>query len=339
MGKMISDLGIQIAGLQENDVDAERSDFIDVPKAIAQAAGMSNHVFKPSINIDELGWYYGNAIISAFPIESTTFIPLPSAGLEQRGLLHSIINVGDLRVNFFNTHLTNYEADETGAVRAGQFKYLQEILSKNRPFIITGDFNTLSFDEYSALEKAITANSSAKPIITFPEGGPGGYHLDNVIVSDDLTISNIGVSPANYSDHLLIYADVTIPINEDASISKSNEILLTIGNTSYIRNGVTGSISQGAPFTDTNYNRTMVPVDFVAKAFDAEVAFDSTAHKVTITRGDVKIELQIDTALQGGMGKPTIRNGQPFVPIAYVSKMFGAQVTWNADTQTVFISD
>ncbi|MCL2376669.1 MAG: stalk domain-containing protein [Defluviitaleaceae bacterium] len=242
MGRLIQSLGIDIVGIQENDYQATRSGYVHVPRVIAQAAGMPHHVFYHSITQGEeefyarvaaeqftgaielksrayqdLGWYYGNANISNFPIVSTTFTILPSVResdgqhMEPRALLHSVIDVNGTHINFFNTHLINFSADPSGEVREAQMAAVNETVQQHRPFILVGDFNIHSFDEYNALTNVHLASTAENPINTFPGGSVGGYYLDNIVISNDLLFSHIGVSDANYSDHLLVYADIIIP--------------------------------------------------------------------------------------------------------------------------------
>lgn len=91
-------------------------------------------------------------------------------------------------------------------------------------------------------------------------------------------------------------------------------------------------------------DRTMLPARFVAEHLGATVAWDEAARKVTITKGDVVIEITIDaeTALVNGkevkLDSPAfIENDRTYTPIRFVSENLGAKVFWNGETQNVTI--
>lgn len=116
----------------------------------------------------------------------------------------------------------------------------------------------------------------------------------------------------------------------------TNYIRLLIGDTAFTRNGVTQH-GEVAPFIDTVHNRTMVPLRLIAEAFGAEVEWIEATRTVTINRGDIMLSLQVDTALPDGMGLPAIVDGRTFVPIAYVSRMLGAETRWDGNARAVYV--
>ena len=111
---------------------------------------------------------------------------------------------------------------------------------------------------------------------------------------------------------------------------------LVIENTACTINGVS-SQSDVAPFIDTEYERTMIPLYLVAEVFDADIEWLEASRTVSIIRNDVSLNLHVDTPLSGGMGQARIVNSRTFVPIRYISEMFGASVMWDGNARAVYI--
>lgn len=133
--------------------------------------------------------------------------------------------------------------------------------------------------------------------------------------------------------------------NNDNGLIKDlprTKIELTIGDkevfvdNNSVMNDVAPVISNG---------RTMLPSRFVAEALGAQVEWDETERKVTITGNEKTIELYIGSryAYVNGFQKmletePFIENDRTFTPIRFISELLGADVNWNETTRTVTIT-
>ena len=93
--------------------------------------------------------------------------------------------------------------------------------------------------------------------------------------------------------------------------------------------------------------RTMVPVRFIAERMQAQVTWDATTKQVSITLGERKIQLTIDskTYLLNGEAKetdtaPVIEPGlnRTMVPLRLVSEALGLAVEWEEAHQLVYIT-
>ena len=120
------------------------------------------------------------------------------------------------------------------------------------------------------------------------------------------------------------------PINGSINIS------LTIGSAVYKKNGrnVTGDV---APYISSD-GRTMVPIRFISEALGATVEWNNSAQTDTIQKAGIKFEIVVDKALPNNLGVAVLKDDRLFVPVRYVSEQLGASVEWNADTQTVIIT-
>lgn len=122
-----------IVGLQEVDVDAERSGNVDQPHRLGQLTGMAN-LFRSALTLPD-GGLYGLAVLSRFPLIVSEKVSLTSAG-EQRILAIVDIDVNGTTVPFCITHLGLTASERTTQVK--------EILAKleGKPFsILMGDMN------------------------------------------------------------------------------------------------------------------------------------------------------------------------------------------------------
>lgn len=93
-------------------------------------------------------------------------------------------------------------------------------------------------------------------------------------------------------------------------------------------------------------SRTMIPIRAVSENFGADVAWDDSERKVTITSEDVTIELFIssDKAYVNGEEKlldtpAVISNSRTMVPLRFVSEALGKNVEYVSASKQILISD
>ena len=200
IAKVITDAGLDIVGVQEVDFRTKRANGIDQPRMLAEAAGMPYYVFVRAI--DYQGGQYGTLILSKYPIVSSEVIPLESWDKEGRALGHAVIDVNGFQFDFFNTHLS-YE-DTT--LRKEQFFQVSEKTDLCKNFILTGDFNTADFTEFTILG-ANLLNHAARWYPTFPGGNSA---IDNIVYTDCFKELASGTVTRSYSDHYMVWAEFEI---------------------------------------------------------------------------------------------------------------------------------
>ncbi|MEB2780459.1 endonuclease/exonuclease/phosphatase family protein [Algoriphagus sp. C2-6-M1] len=138
IAKVILDSNAELVGLQEIDVNNERSGMhLDQAAKLAELTGMKFYFSK---GIDYRGGAYGTAILSKHPISEMETIPLPEeAGTERRIL--SVLTVtlpGDVQVRFGNIHLDFTSDTNTLAQAKAITTYFEK---EELPIILVGDFN------------------------------------------------------------------------------------------------------------------------------------------------------------------------------------------------------
>ena len=129
-------------------------------------------------------------------------------------------------------------------------------------------------------------------------------------------------------------------------------LLACIGATASAGNGVRVVVNgeelafaDAQPFLDGN-GRTMVPIRAVGEAMGCEVYWNRESKTIYLFRDRVNAAMTIGKKEITVMGvkKPmdtsaTLQNGRTLVPVRFIAEAFGAEVTWNAATRTVSITD
>ena len=91
---------------------------------------------------------------------------------------------------------------------------------------------------------------------------------------------------------------------------------------------------------------TLVPLRPIFEWLGAQVEFDAATGRITAVRNEHVVELTLGsaTALVGGQQLTLTvaaqqRSGQTYVPLRFVAEAFGAQIKWDAATQTITLLD
>lgn len=192
--------------VQEIDKNVDRSGNRDVLKELAAAVGM-NYEFYPALHLQ--GGTYGLGIMSVYPLESCTMIPLETRRAdEDRVLAGATINVDGKQLKIFNTHLSFEDTDQ----RKQQWDFLNETLAGEEvPFILTGDFNVTEIEEFSYLTGVNCVNNASTQYETLIGEGEGGFRcLDNIFISDGLTLLSGKMTDTSASDHRPLVAEIRL---------------------------------------------------------------------------------------------------------------------------------
>lgn len=195
----ITELGLDVVGIQEVDQLTDRVGGLDTLSALAEATGYQYYEFAHTINFQN--GKYGTAILSRYPIVSFENIPLESGTLEKRTVGHAVIDVNGVLLDVFNTHLSYENAN----IRARQIAQLAPILAECDAYIITGDFNTTVVGEFEAWSDATFVNRNTYPTFTSSSKG-----IDHIVVAGGWSIAASGMGPEGHSDHCLLWAELKL---------------------------------------------------------------------------------------------------------------------------------
>ncbi len=140
IARIIMDSGADIVGLQEIDVNNERSGKnLDQAAKLGELTGM---YFYFSKSIDYQGGGYGTTILSRYPISEAYTVMLPmKPGTEQRTLSVATVTLPDgEKIKIGNTHL-DYTADENALAQAEVI--VETFKAEPNRVFLTGDFNVV----------------------------------------------------------------------------------------------------------------------------------------------------------------------------------------------------
>ncbi|WP_331476268.1 endonuclease/exonuclease/phosphatase family protein [Terrisporobacter petrolearius] len=167
--------------------------------SLKEELGMNSHF---GANVVNLNSNYGLVTYSKYRIIRQNHVYL-SSSKEQRGMLHTVIDVKGKNVNIINVHLgTNKEEQE------GQLKELQTFIDGlgNEPYIIAGDFNAADINlDNNCIDVAKTLDKSNT--LTF---SLGIERIDYIFVSRDIVPINYRVIIKKLSDHYPIIAKLRV---------------------------------------------------------------------------------------------------------------------------------
>lgn len=240
--KLIRDEGADVIGLNEVDYETTRSRGINQAKYIADKLGFyyaEGKIFRSN------GGYFGNAVVSRYPIVSSTNHILPNPmGNELRAAVECQIDVDGVILNFFSTHL---DVRDSGS-RTAQGTALAELASKvPGPTVITGDFNAVPLlstetavvmkqfnDTWQVYRMLIDSAEIAKESVFNRDYLKGGNtidaispnrRIDFVFASHDLmVVPEVGAArvPSTLaSDHLPYLVDLEMPWTEQKEQDKA----------------------------------------------------------------------------------------------------------------------
>lgn len=217
IAEVIRESRADVVGLQEVDRHySGRSDWADQAGALADRLGY--HVaFGANIDRDPPAAgrpriQYGTAILSRYPIvRSTNTYLYRSPDQEQRGLLHSELDVRGTRVHVYNTHL----AASSRTDRLRQTRQLTELIEDTAPAVLVGDLNALP----SATEITTLAEEFTDAWVAAGHGAGGTYPAENPDRRIDYVFTGTGLRPVwarvidadpAASDHLPLAARLVV---------------------------------------------------------------------------------------------------------------------------------
>ena len=224
VASLIESLAPDLVALQEIAVVCSQGGVADQVACLAARLGM-HHAFGPVAGGTLLVGgraagrdFWGNAILSRFPIEAFRIYEFQSGRpRDARCLLETRLQIGGRTVTFASVHLsyiwrTNF----------AQSRELAALASAARgPYIVAGDFNAAAGSaELSPVHAVLRDAFSAAGLpfghplrCTFPDGPRRCRDLDHIFFSDDVTVAAcaVQVDENGVSDHNPVVADLWLP--------------------------------------------------------------------------------------------------------------------------------
>ncbi len=219
--KLINSYKPDIVFLQEIDMYTKRAGDKNQIREFSKKVYLSYCSMETNITLED--GYYGDGIISRFPISFSTnyLMPLTDLNHEQRGILCNRIVLGTTKINLFSVHLSTYEDERILAA-----KELARIIRKiehDEIIIIGGDFNVgvtrlgkgrytyekkKEYEEYNILKKLLHKIENTEDT-WFSQLGQGC--IDTMFYSKNINLRKFEtIDVNNVSDHNAIYAEFDI---------------------------------------------------------------------------------------------------------------------------------
>lgn len=210
-----------IVFLQEIDMYTKRAGDRNQIREFSKELGLQYCSMESNITLEE--GYYGDGIISRFPIDFSTnyLMPLTDINHEQRGILRNKISFGTTKINLFSVHLSTY-ADER-ILAAKEINRIIEKIDHDELIIMGGDFNvgvtrlgkgkytfeeTEKYEEYEILKKNLKQLQNTDNT-WFSNLGNGC--IDTIFYSKEIRLKNYETIKVNdTSDHSAVYAEFDI---------------------------------------------------------------------------------------------------------------------------------
>ncbi len=163
---------VDVALVQEMDTRPE-GECADQDIESLKAGHFEHFVAAPTITADK-GWY-GNALLSRFPVSESTVIDISAPSREPRNILEVFLSTPEGPLHVVNTHKGLGRSE-----RGGQMERLYRFLLRDRkvPLIVGGDIN----EWYKYTGGLRVLNRSLHPLrskATFPTAFPF-LHLDRM---------------------------------------------------------------------------------------------------------------------------------------------------------------
>ena len=210
---LCTDLGLEVVGLQEVDMNTSRNNF-DMLREWA-AENYPNVFFSKAIDFG--GGEYGIGTASTHELSDTSTTQYEALIGEQRVFQRSVLEKDGHTIAFYNTHMS-YENQD---IRKEQMEQLKEAIASDPAEykIVTGDFNADQsrhefndfldllnmangydgewLDTYNQVDETMKVNS-----------------IDNILTTRNIHIDDVDMTETTLSDHNLLSASLTL-LDED----------------------------------------------------------------------------------------------------------------------------
>ena len=213
IGRFLKEHDADIVLLQEMDTrPSERAVEQDLQDI--SASGFYQLVASPALT-EETGWY-GNAVLTRFPVLSRETLDVSQDGFQPRNIQAVVLDTDYGPFTVLNTHKGLKKGE-----RRSQFALLHEYIARRlkeqpTPLLLAGDFNEWQFFT-SAFRKLDTTLKQHKVGATFPSQLPL-FSLDRVWTTDDIDVKQVkklkNKRTRILSDHLPVQIDLSLPETE-----------------------------------------------------------------------------------------------------------------------------
>ncbi|GAE25222.1 probable secreted protein [Halalkalibacter wakoensis JCM 9140] len=190
-----------IISLQEVERNSYRSNFTDQIRVLAEELNM-NAFFTPSLAYP--GLYYGNAVLTYFPIVETKTVTFKNKIENRTALVIELQVTEDQTIHVINTHLGLNRDERANAIE----QIYEKIKTIDGPILLTGDLNSVPSDqEYQIWNDHLTKSNEGIPFQTYYSED---WQIDYIFHSSDFLVNDVEVIESEASDHYPVTARMVL---------------------------------------------------------------------------------------------------------------------------------
>ena len=236
IGNLIKEQRLDFIVLNEVDFSSAWSRHLNQARIIAEEAGFPYVAEQRSIDVafPLVRFQFGNALLSKYPIADVEFVEFPPLSIREKRLAgnhDALLAVLDTPSGFLRVLAVHLEVrDEGTRVRCSERvgRIVEETCG---PILVLGDFNSAPggypghhTDERgrNAIDRLLLSGLfPAGPLppdndeyLSFPSAAPDRA-IDWIFAAGECEIRNQSVVDSKLSDHLMVVADVAVPLPPD----------------------------------------------------------------------------------------------------------------------------
>lgn len=182
----------QIISLQEVERYSVRSGFQDQVKLIAEGLDM-HATFYPSLKYP--GLYYGNAILSKYPMKEVEILYFPSDKETRTALIAKLTLREEEDIYIVNTHLGLNHQERQVAIE----KIYTKLTTLDAPVLLMGDLNAVpAAEEYTLWNDVLSKSNVGTPLVTYYKHD---WQIDYIFHSREFHVLDTFVIKSEVSDH------------------------------------------------------------------------------------------------------------------------------------------
>lgn len=193
----LKEMDAHIISLQEVERFSIRSKFRDQVNMLAKNLEM-NALYYPSLAYP--GIYYGNVILSRYPISGYTVLPFSNKGENRSAIIAKVTLPSLEEVYVINTHLGLDKTERHQAI----LEIKNFVRNLDKPFFIMGDLNsTPQMNEYKSWSQYVQKSNEGIPLQTFSNKD---WQIDYIFYTPHFVVEHVAAHYSKASDHFPVIA-------------------------------------------------------------------------------------------------------------------------------------